>query len=198
MAGPKTTTSAVSICSAALMSLGANPINDFDEDNEGARIVAGIYPLARNELLRLHPWNCAIKRVRLAADVDKPAFEFSNQFTLPGDWIRLRDVSNGGNQVYDYKVEGGKILANLSSLDVRYVFLNDREETWDAHLVSLMIALMKSKIAYSVTRDLQAEQLAATKYERALIVARAIDGQEDPPETLGAGGLLGARIYGSY
>ncbi|AOE41233.1 hypothetical protein BEE12_16070 [Pantoea agglomerans] len=198
MATPLTTTSDVGICSAALMSLGGSPINSFDEDTEGARIVAGVYPLARNELLRAHPWNCAIKRVRLASDAQSPAFGFSNQFTLPGDWIRLDSISNGGVQIYDYKVEGGKILTNYGSIDLLYVSLNDRVETWDAHLVSLMVQLMRAKIAYAVTRDLNAERVASAQYESALKLARAIDGQEDPAQSIGAGGILEARIYGSY
>ncbi|EBA0378294.1 hypothetical protein FIX59_23640, partial [Salmonella enterica] len=59
-------TSSVSICSNALLALGAHPINDFDEDTDHARLCANLYPTVRNKLLRSHPWNCAIKRVVLS------------------------------------------------------------------------------------------------------------------------------------
>ena len=58
---------AVSICSNALLMLGDNPINSFDESAtpgglDRARIADNLWPSTRNSILRSHPWNCAIKR----------------------------------------------------------------------------------------------------------------------------------------
>jgi hypothetical protein len=38
--------SSISICSNALLALGAHPINDFDEDTDHARLCANLYPLS--------------------------------------------------------------------------------------------------------------------------------------------------------
>ena len=46
--------SSISICSNALLALGAHPINSFDENTEHARLCSNIYPTVRNDLLRKH------------------------------------------------------------------------------------------------------------------------------------------------
>src|SRR3546814_9999800 len=67
-------TTEVSICSNALLRLGADPINSFDEaDNFGsnierARLCANLWPNVRRQVIRSHPWNCATKRVVLSPD----------------------------------------------------------------------------------------------------------------------------------
>ncbi|KAK6697243.1 hypothetical protein SNK04_014161 [Fusarium graminearum] len=61
------TANAVTICSNALLSLGAQPISSFDEAGGAAqldRAIAGLHPQVRKAVLRSHPWNCAIRRVQ--------------------------------------------------------------------------------------------------------------------------------------
>src|SRR3546814_17640703 len=64
-------TTEVSICSNALLRLGSDPINSFDEaDNFGsnierARLCANLWPNVRRQFLRTHPWTCATKRLVL-------------------------------------------------------------------------------------------------------------------------------------
>jgi hypothetical protein len=41
--------SSISICSNALLALGAHPINSFDEATEHARLCSNIYPTVRND-----------------------------------------------------------------------------------------------------------------------------------------------------
>src|SRR3546814_19099578 len=73
-------TTEVSICSNALLRLGADPINSFDEaDNFGsnierARLCANLWPNVRRQVIRSHPWNCATTRVVLSPDAAAPAF----------------------------------------------------------------------------------------------------------------------------
>jgi len=73
----------VSICSNALLRLGAQTIASLSESNDRARLAANLYETVRDSTLRSHPWNCAVKRVVLAPDTDVPAFDFAAQFTLP-------------------------------------------------------------------------------------------------------------------
>lgn len=116
-----TANSSVSVCSNALLMLGAQTINNFTENNDRARLAANLYPGARDALLREHPWSCAVKRVVLSADKDKPEYGFSYRFTLPADYIRVLSVGEANEDV-EYLVEQRCILANRSSLKLRYVF----------------------------------------------------------------------------
>jgi hypothetical protein len=97
--------SAVEICSNALLLLGAQTINSFDDESDRATLVSNLWPNALEAILRSHPWNCAIRRVSLAPDAAAPDFDYSYQFTLPGDCLRKLSVGLKG-QPQAHEVEG--------------------------------------------------------------------------------------------
>ena len=183
----------VSICSNALLMLGAQTINDFQEPVDRAKLAANLYPTIRDDLLRTHPWNCTIKRVLLAPDATPPAFGYANQFELPADFLRVLEVGQAGIQI-DYLVEGRSILADATSVELRYVYLNEVENTWDASLVGLLTLAMACAMAYPITQSAALQSTFEQKLSMAKKVARAVDGQEDPPQTLGDERLYGSRF----
>lgn len=183
----------VSICSNALLMLGSQTINDFNEPVARASIAANLYPTVRDDLLRTHPWNCTIKRVLLAPDATPPAFGYDNQFELPADFLRVLEVGQAGLQI-DYLVEGRHILANATSVELRYVYLNPVENTWDANLVALMTLAMAAAMAYAITQSAAVRDSLKQELEMTKRVARAVDGQEDPPQTLGDERLYASRF----
>lgn len=194
----------VSICSAALVGLGKTPIASFDHTGALAQACRIIYPDERDSLLRSHPWNCASKRAVLAALSEKPAFGYGAAFPLPSDFLRLLSV--GDRWVFDgpfstgyrgFKVEGRNILSAGTSLSLQYIFRNDVEATWDAHLVSLMTARMRWRLCYLVTQSTSKEQSAAEEYERMAKQARATDSQEDESPTFGGDESYG-YLQGRY
>ena len=189
----------VSICSNALLMLGAQTINDFaDQLNlDRAKLCANLYPTVRDDMLRSHPWNCAIKRAVLAPDAVAPAFGYTHSFELPADFMRVLEVGTNGSQI-DYLVEGRTIQADTTVLELRYVFRNEVENTWDAHLVKLVTLAMAATLAYPVTQSSALQQSFEQKLEMTLKRARAVDGQEDPPQTLGDERLLRARFGGGW
>jgi hypothetical protein len=192
-------TTSVSICSNALLMLGAQTINSFsDADSlDRAKLCANLYPQERNRLLRMHPWNCAVKRQLLAPDAAPPAFGYSQQFQLPTDCLRVLDVGVCGCQI-DYRLEGRQIQANATSLELRYLFENTDENTWDDSLVELMTLAMAARMAYAITQSASMEQVRMQELQMALKVAKAVDGQEEPPQTFGDFPLLQARMGGSF
>ena len=185
--------SAVSICSNALLMLGDAPINSFEENNDRTRLVANLYTMRRDAVLRAHPWNCAIKRVILSPDLNAPVFGWDYQFTLPNDWIRTLSVGADGIED-EYKEEGRKILMDSNACLLRYVFRNEVEATWDSLLIYAMTEVMKSTLAYAVTKSASKEELTEAIVQRVVKQARAIDGQEGTPETLGDFPLLANRM----
>lgn len=188
----------VSICSNALLMLGSQTINDFaDEENlDRAKLCANLYPTVRDDLLRSHPWNCCIKRAVLAPDANAPLFGYDYAFELPADFSRVLEVRSDG-QIIDHLVEGRTIQANTTVLQLRYVFRNEVENTWDAHLVALATQAMCAALAYPVTQSTAKQAGEEQKLELMLRRAKAVDGQEDPPQTLGDERLYAAR-FGSY
>jgi hypothetical protein len=192
------TATGVSICSNALLMLGAQTINDFADlvNLDRAKLCANLYPTIRDDLLRSHPWNCCIKRAVLAPDAVAPLFGYTQSFQLPADFLRVLEVGSAGCQI-DYLVEGQTIQANTTALELRYVFDNIVENTWDSHLVQLATLAMAAVLAYPITQSSALQQSLEQKLELSLRRARAVDGQEDPPQTLGNEVLYASR-FGAY
>lgn len=188
----------ISICSNALLMLGAQPINSLDEDLDRARIAANLYPNVRDDVLRSHPWNCAIKRVILSPEATAPLYDFPYQFRLPADWLRTLQVGeNYPGYGQDYLCEGRMILTHEPHLKLRYLFRNDDVSTWDSMLVHVMTLAMAARMAYAITQSAALEQTRLQELQMALKAARSVDGQDDPPQTLGGSPLLLSRFGGS-
>lgn len=185
----------VSICSNALLMLGAKTINSLSEDSDRSQLASNLYNSVRDELLRSHPWNCAVKRVILAPDTEAPTYDYTAQYTLPGDWLRTLSVGQEGYEV-DYKHEAGKILAGGTSLPLRYIFRNDNEATWDGMLVRAMEIKMAAAMAYSITQSAAMRDSMNEELRFHMKQARAVDGQDDPPQTMGDFPLLNSRLGG--
>lgn len=190
-----TANTGVSVCSNALLLLGAQTINDFTEKNDRARLAANLYPGVRDALLREHPWSCAIKRVLLAPDLDKPVFGYQHSFTLPADCLRVLSVGDEGEYI-DYLIEGRSLVANISNVKLRYVFQNTDVSTYDAVLVNLLELAMAAKMAYAITQSSSMAQLRMQEYQIAFRTAKALNALEYPGNTLGDSPLLEHRING--
>ena len=180
--------------------LGAQTIASFDEATDRARQCSNLYPTVRDYVLASHPWNCCIKRVSLNPDVTVPVFDWSLQYTLPADFSRILQVGEYGSEV-NYNLEFGddgtkKLLMDDSPLLLRYVFNNTNEGTWTPLLVMSVTLAMRQVLAYAVTQSTSLEQLISQAIAPMLKQARAIDGADQPPATLGDFRLLNSR-YGS-
>lgn len=186
-------TSSVSICSNALVMLGGAPFSSFDEQNPRVRAAAVLYPSVRDDVLRAHPWNCAIKRDLLAPMAIAPPFDFTQQFALPGDWLRTIQVGQEGCPL-KYRTEGQRILANVNVLPLVYVFRNYVEDSWSTNLVRVMERAMAANMAYSVTASSSLSDSEYAKFEKQLKIAKAVDGQDDPPEEFAAGTFVESRF----
>jgi hypothetical protein len=187
-------TTDVSICSNALLMLGDKPINALTENTDRAKIAANLYPGVRDAILRAHSWNCCIARVALAPDSTAPAFDFSFQFSLPADFVKALQVGEYGLEVYRFKIEGRKMLADDNPLLLRYVFRNENPATWDAALVDAVTLEMAARMAYPITRSASLAESMKKDARLALRLAKTIDGQDDSPDEVGDERLLAARM----
>lgn len=181
----------VSLCSNAFVRLGANPINDANENNDRARLVA-LYDNLRDSLLRSHVWNCAVKRVILAPDTATPVFDFTNKFVLPSDWLRTMQVGQKDERL-DYRIEAGYILADTDTLYLRYIYRNEVEATWDTMLIEAMELTLVHAFAYAITQSSAAKDGARDDLQKFLKTAQAVDGIEEPAETFGDSYLINSR-----
>lgn len=178
-------TSAVQICSNALLMLGDKTVASFNEEPARVTVVSNLWPLVRLSVLRAHPWNSACKRVVLSADTAAPAFgPWAYQFTVPGDFVRVNSVGLDG-QEDPYILEGRKLLMDTATCYLRYVFDQDDPSQWDSLLVDVMTYAVAARAAYAITGSTSLAAEMASQFQQMLKTAKTIDGQENPPETLG-------------
>lgn len=188
--------SRVSICSNALLMVGAQPVNSLDSPTtDRERLCANLYETVRDYVLSSHPWNTCIKRRLLnPATTDLPEWnDYANSFTIPADFLRLLAVGEQGMEV-DFRLEDGRILCDEALLKLRYIYRNDTEAKWTPLLVMAQTLAMRQVLAYPITQSTSLEQLIDQAIEPMLKKARAIDGQDQPPETLGDFRLLSSRL----
>ena len=187
------TSSKVAICAAALVELGDDPIASFDEANDRTRLAVTLYDQKRDMILRSHPWNCCKKKIILAPLADAPAFDWGAAFLLPDDCLRVLGVGQSG-QSDDYEIVGRQIHMDATACYLTYIFRNEDESKWDSLLIAAMTAVMKAVCAYAITKSTTKAASDDELMRVALRVARSIDGQEEPPQTLGDSPILSARF----
>lgn len=187
--------SEVSICSNALLLLGDKPISSLTENTDRARLASNLYPSVRDSILRRHPWNCAVKRVTLSPETATPDFDYGYQFAIPGDLLRVLQVGELGEED-DYQIEGQRILADTNVLRLRYVFRNEDVPSWDALLIDGVTCEMAARMAYPITKSASMQQVMEAKVIAVMKQARAVDGMDNPPDTLGDYNLLRVRSGG--
>lgn len=190
----------VQICSNALLMLGCKPINSLAEDPTQAttdreQVAANLYPQVRDAVLRAHPWNCATKRVVLTPDSTTPVFGYSYQFLQPGDWLRTLGAYEGLTDcAIDYRHETNRFLADTTAFGLLYIWKNINPATWDTLLYDAVSNLMASRMAVSLTGDKALKVEMEKLYLSTMSSARAVDGQDTPPETFGDSPLLLSRL----
>lgn len=173
--------SAVGICSNALLQLGDEPIASFTENTKRARLCSNLWPQVRDDILRKHPWRCAQKRVLLAPEATAPAFDWAYSFLLPGDWIRTVQVGERCERL-DFETEGNRILANVAQLSLVYTAQVTDPTQWDDALADAACAEMVARLAYPITQSASLAELKRREASLALKVAKALSGQDNPPE----------------
>ena len=186
--------SVVDICNGALNQLGASTILSLTEDSKNARLCNARYTQVRDSLFRSHLWNCLIKRVELARDVDTPSWGFSYQFTLPADCLRVITILNYD---YDYKIEGRKILANHGTVKIQYVARIEDPNQYDELLRETISAALAADIAYAITSSNPTASNMYTLFQDKLREARFVDateGQSTNPDD-GQSDIIGASSF---
>lgn len=189
------TVTTVQIANQALLKLGSDTIASLAEDTKPARLCNAIFTLLRDEMLRQHPWNFAMARAELVADVaDAPDFEFTYQFPLPDNFLRLI------NLYYDrsrFKLEGGYILTNSGTVDIIYIQEMEDPTDWDPLFREAFATRLASEIAFALTGSNTLSQILMADYITKLNKAKSVDAQENYSDGFIVDDLTSSRSIGS-
>ena len=190
--------SVVDICNSALNLLGASTISALTDDSKNARLCNQRYEPIRNRIFRSHAWNCLTKRVQLAQDSAAPVIEYSYQYTLPSDCLRVLKIHTGSTDSIessiDYVVEGRKIKTNEGTVYLVYIGLDTDPNNYDTYLQEAISAGLAAEIAYAVTNNATLANNYLTTADERLREARFIDATENALGTIESNEFTDARL----
>lgn len=180
--------SEVEICNAALIKLGnENTISAIGEDGREGETCELMYPQVRDLLLSSHPWNFAMARKTLSADSSTPAFEYSNAFQLPGDYLRAIKLYNTDER---WKVEGTLLLTDAATANLIYVSKETNTGKFSPLFVEALSTRLAAEMAEVITGSrARAESLMAEAHKK-LREAKTRDGQEGTPDNVEANAFI--------
>lgn len=184
-------TSVVDICNNALIRIGSKTITSLTDGDKVANSCNTIYEQTRDMLLRQHLWNFAIKRVVLASETTAPAFEYTNSFPLPSDFIRAKALED---PYAIYKIENGsKLVTNATDVKLIYVARVTDVAKFDPLFVEALILMLAIKLSYILIGSNGREQSLKEELSKIMFLAKQVDGQDDTPDSLNASTFLDAR-----
>lgn len=173
--------SAVDISNLALSHLGQSAevidINPPDGSAE-AQHCARFYPMARNELLEMHPWSFATRRVALAEVVgaDRPGWQYA--YAKPAGCVRPLSVL--GAEAFDdavtedYIVESSAagaivIYTNVEAATLRYIALVEDTTKFTPGFSGALSRLLASKLAGPIIKGVEGMRVAEAQLKIFLI-----------------------------
>ncbi len=142
--------SAIDIANASLQMVGDNTITAFTDGTPRANIVNAFYPIARDAVLREHPWNFAEGRSVLARIIDAPPFEFSVYYQIPTDCLRVR---RNDDNTAAYRVEADRVATDASEFNLVYTKRVTDPNRFDAIFVLALIYELASMISIPLLQD---------------------------------------------
>jgi len=202
----------VSICSTALVTLGAKPISSFTDGTDRATICARIYPSLKDDILSIHDWKFTVGKVALGKKADAPISTYSNEWQLPQDRltdgvIALYDSNAAGASVFkDFEVQGDGILTEAAALYLDYQSNGINEAVWPPYFVSLIIKALMVEFSMPITDQTgifktldQMVYGTVVENRRGGVLGRAMarNSREDPPQVFTDFSLIQARSEGS-
>jgi hypothetical protein len=185
--------SVASVCNIALVECGADRISSIDESKHSAIVCKAVFEALRNEVLRSHPWNFAVKRATLSPSATTPDWGYDYQFDIPSDCLR---VLNMDDETIIWEREGTVILSDEATLNVRYIYLVDDPSLWDSMFATCLGLRLGSAIAYALTQSSTLADALLKRYTMLLPLARSMDGAEGIMSRLTADEWTGARRNG--
>ncbi|MEB5707368.1 hypothetical protein [Pantoea anthophila] len=185
-------TTKIIVINRALVKLGEERLMSETDNNKASRTIEAIYDGLLESLLRDYRWAFSIKRAKLSALSDAPAYGYSHQYQLPADFLRMDEVLNSAlmsplrgaiDQLRDspWQIEGRKILTDIEApLHLRYGAKVTDPSQWDSSFAEAFACLLAYEMSESITQSSTKKQAAGQDFETAIKAARAASAIERP------------------
>jgi hypothetical protein len=196
----------VSICSDALLLIGAKAISSFNDGTDASSVCDRLYPDIRDSTLVMYPWSFGMKKVQLAQLITTPNSVWRYEYQLPGDKLAnpravYNSAAQGSPVQKDWEIQGDKLLTNLTS-----VFIDYQYSVPEFAMPQYFVQLLKYMVAWHIAETVTEQQDKATKWQRVATgdvsengrggffrTAAQIDGQNNPVRVIEDYSLIAVR-----
>ena len=146
---------ALSICSDALLMLGAKPISSFDEGTDEASVANRLYPDIKDQAILMYPWSFSYKKVSIARLISTPINEYRYEYQLPGDRLTSPRAIYDTNATNipprkEYRIIGDKLLTDYEQVYIDYQY-SVPEFEMPSYFVQLLKYMMTWHLALPIT-----------------------------------------------
>jgi hypothetical protein len=158
----------LSICSDALIMLGAQPISSFTEGSDAAQACDRLYPDLRDSLLSRYPWSWSYQKTQLARLATAPISEWDYAYQLPGDMLSgVRALFNTADTFgrplrYGWEIYGDQVYTNEETVYIDYQS-SVNESKMPYYFVHLLRHAMAGELGMVIT-----DQISKADYFRSL------------------------------
>ena len=187
----------LSICSDALIMLGANPLSSFTVGTDDAQVADRLYDDVRDTLLMQYAYSWSIKKVKLAQLVQTPINEWKYIYQLPGNLLgNPKAVFNvgavGATTQRDFEIYGDGLNTNYEQVWIDYQYRPEPFE-FPPYFVRLLKTALAAEFAEPVTDQItKADYFHSRAYGSPaenmrgglVCVAINIDGADRPAQTI--------------
>ncbi|MFZ8932384.1 MAG: hypothetical protein ACO2ZP_00610 [Bacteriovoracaceae bacterium] len=149
----------VEICNIALSHIGAGQISSLSENTQVARECKRHYPVARDSVLRAHPWAFARRQIVLAQVAGEEVRGWSFVYQYPNDCLEARyiyDFSDRDNESINFDLAISKdlktrlILSDQENAELVYTAKVANPVLFDSIFIDAMSYRLASSIAIPI------------------------------------------------
>ncbi len=167
------------------------PLTGMSDDTAIARKLKRNFPIVRDQLLRMHPWNFATVRQRIAASTLEPEFGWTYGYPLPSGCLRIYDLQRdpyfeGRTIPYALENDGTDHMAIMTNeaapLYLRYCRRVEATGLFDPLFCAALAAKLAVAIAHSTTGKASMLDRCRQAYDDAIAEAQRTDALEGTPE----------------
>jgi hypothetical protein len=192
--------SEVGIVNSAGIKIGVkNLITSLSDGTPLANLGANRYEEIRDELLRSHPWNFAVKRAKLARLSETPTYEYTYAYSMPDLWLRTILVADNdhGDGYIDYKEEDNKILTSAEDVYMKFVSKVTDPNIMTPDFRELIAMQLAVEGAINITNSRSMSDYWKDEFKSAKIKAKSTDSLGDRPDIRPQGSWATQRFRSS-
>lgn len=166
---------AIDICSKALLLVGAEAIQSFEDETKESKVCSTIYETVRDTLLTNRLWTFSLETQELAQLNETSLKDWKYVYALPKDVLRIKKLNGSKN----FELMNGKLYSNMPIVKIDCQKAVDVDEM-PPYFQTALISELASKLSMALMGDSNKYTVFANMAQRDLVNARLADSQNRP------------------